>query len=327
MASAQDVLELLKEKKGTFVSGEHLSSKLGVTRSAVWKHIRHLEAAGYKIEAITHKGYCLIASPDRLFPDEIQSKLHTKWFGKKIYAFTETTSTNDRALELADSGITEGALIVAEGQTKGRGRRERTWQAKPFKNLLFSLLFRPDWTVDQAPFITQLVAVAVAEAIHEELALKVMIKWPNDILVNDKKVAGLLTEMRGQADAVEYVVCGVGLNVNSVPTGSLRYPASSLLKVANKKINRIALLQKILQRVEFHYEQSIAFGPGIIVEAWKKWSHMIGTHVSIESGRNEKIDGMVMGLAENGALLVRVESGLIKALTSGEITRLRTSTT
>ncbi len=319
MASTSDVLALLRRHGDRWCSGEDLSQHLGISRAAIWKHIRHLETEGYVIEAVPHSGYRLVGIPDRMLPDEIEFNLNTALVGRTIYAFKATSSTNDRAIDLARSGAPEGSLVVAEVQSRGRGRRERVWEAEEGKNLLFTLIFRPPWSVALAPRLTQIVAVGLAEAIDIMTGLTVSVKWPNDLIINRKKAAGILTEMQGQADRVDYVVVGAGINVNGRIPKDTRYPATSLAAETGRSVDRLDLIKLMLQKIEHQYLAVRQEGMAAIIEAWRQRALSIGAMAKIEQGHRQ-VEGMVMGIDEQGCLLLRTAQGLIETISSGEMT-------
>jgi BirA family biotin operon repressor/biotin-[acetyl-CoA-carboxylase] ligase len=325
MPKASLLLNLLRERMGQYISGEELSENLSVTRTAVWKHIHLLEESGYGIEAVPHLGYRLISVPDQLLPDEIKAGLKTRCFGQKVYGYKQTTSTNDRALELAAAGAAEGTLITTEMQTHGRGRRERVWHAKANTNLLFTLILRPAWSLDQAPLVTLLMAVALAKSIRHETGLAAQIKWPNDILVGENKVAGILTEMRVQANEIAYVAVGLGVNVNHHPTGNLRHPATSLAKCLGQPVLRLPLLRRILLEAEKLYFRALKEGFAMALQEWDGFSVMNGSHVVMELADGSPLEGMVMGVDDFGGLLIRQENGITQRITTGECVKIRKS--
>ena len=217
MVTKDQLLVYLKEKRRTWISGELLSDELSVSRSAVWKHIRKLREEGYVIESSPKKGYLLRRDSDLLLPNEIRHGLNTKVFGKKdIEYFKEIDSTNTKAKDLAQGGAPEGTVVIAEKQTKGRGRRGRTWLSPEGDGIYATLILRPAMSPGEAPRITLMTAVAVAEALLSLIQIDIRIKWPNDILVNGRKLAGILTEITADMDAVNYIVVGLGLNVNNL---------------------------------------------------------------------------------------------------------------
>jgi BirA family transcriptional regulator, biotin operon repressor / biotin---[acetyl-CoA-carboxylase] ligase len=314
------LLELLRERSGAYCSGEELSGALGVSRTAVWKHVHQLEAAGYQIAAAPHLGYRLLSSPDALLPAEIRAGLASKLFARNLLCFRETTSTNDRALDLAARGAPEGTVVAAESQTQGRGRAKRTWLSKPYANLLFSFVLRPAWPLEQAPLLTLLAAAAVARAVRAQTGLPAVIKWPNDVLVRGAKVAGILSEMRAQADLIDHLVCGIGINVNAAPAGPVRTRAASLSGLTGRPVARLPLLRRVLDEVDTLYAAARKRGPAYVLEQWEPLSAMNGAAVAVDTANGERVEGTAMGVDETGALLVRLESGLTRRFFSGEVT-------
>jgi BirA family biotin operon repressor/biotin-[acetyl-CoA-carboxylase] ligase len=314
------LLELLREHEQGYLSGEEISNRLGVSRTAVWKHIHQLEASGYRIAAVPHQGYKLLEAPDLLLPDEIRSGLKTQWLGHQMVCFHETTSTNDRAMELALGGAPEGTLVAAESQTQGRGRYQRSWLSRSHANLLFSLVLRPPWTFDQIPMITLLLAVAAARALQEHTGLAAQIKWPNDVLIRGHKVCGILTEMRTQADLITFMVCGLGINVNHAPAGPLKTKAASLAGLTGKPLLRLPLLRRVLLEIETGYVQAKKKGLSSVLAQWPRFSCTPpGTPLKLEIAGGEKLEGTAMGIDESGALLVRMENGITRRFSSGEV--------
>jgi len=212
--SKQQVLEELRKRKGEYVSGEELSRRLGLSRTAIWKHIKALRRDGYQISACTRRGYTLLCIPDRLYPEEVTAGLKTTWLGRPFYYYEEVGSTNQVAKDLAEQGAPHGAAVLAEGQTSGRGRLGRGWLSPAGKGIWLSLVLRPRVAPWQLPQLSLLAAVGVASAIKEITGLEVGIKWPNDILSRGKKLCGILTEMRAEVEITQYVILGIGLNVN-----------------------------------------------------------------------------------------------------------------
>jgi len=242
------ILDFLR-KKQEYVSGEEMSARLEISRQALWKHIQQLKDTGYEIVAVPHLGYKLVSSPDRLFPSEISCGLHTKFIAKKIYYFDSVSSTMDKAESLALQGATEGTVVLAETQTKGRGRLGRQWSSPKYKGIYLSLILKPAATPQQAPILTLLAAISVAEAIKEYCGLEVKIKWPNDVLAKDKKIGGILTELNAEMDATRFVVIGIGLNVNN-DKQTLMAGATSLKEQMQQEISRVGLLQELFRKLE-----------------------------------------------------------------------------
>ena len=200
------------------MSGQQLCDRFGVTRTAVWKVINQLKEEGYQIESVSGKGYRLIEGPvDMLSESEIASRLQTEWAGRKLYYFESTGSTNTDAKRLGEEGNPHGTVVVADIQTAGKGRRGRSWQTLAGTALSFTLLLRPDFVPDKASMITLVMALSVAEAVEKITGTETGIKWPNDIVMNRKKICGMLTEMTmtPEMDEIQYVVVGAGINVNN----------------------------------------------------------------------------------------------------------------
>ena len=208
------ILQLLRERNSTFLSGEEISHRLKVSRTAVWKRVKRLRGLGYEIEASTRSGYRLVRSPDLLTPAEVKPVLSTKWMGKVIHHFHTADSTNSEAYQLALKGTREGEVVIAESQKKGRGRLGRTWYSPPSLNLYLSVILRPKIPPQQASLITLMAAVATADAIQKFSGLLPLIKWPNDILMRGRKVAGLLNEIHSEMDRIHFVILGIGVNLN-----------------------------------------------------------------------------------------------------------------
>ncbi|MBW1745028.1 MAG: biotin--[acetyl-CoA-carboxylase] ligase, partial [Deltaproteobacteria bacterium] len=247
MTTKDQLLLYLKENHENWVSGELISNNLAVSRSAIWKHIRKLKEEGYVIESAPKKGYLLSKASDPITADEIRQGLCTNVLGRKnIIYLKETDSTNTRAKELATQGAPEGTLIIAEKQTNGRGRRGRSWFSPPGGGIYFSLILRPAISPGETPRITLMTAVVLAETLISLMKLKLRIKWPNDILVNGKKLAGILTEISTEMDAVNYIVVGLGMNVNTrfekFPS-EIKKNATSILIETGKQFPRIRLIQ------------------------------------------------------------------------------------
>lgn len=316
------LLHHLKEGRGTWVSGQFLSERMAMSRSAVWKQVGALKADGYGIESSTRKGYRLVGVPDLLRIEEVRDGLQTRVLGRtEARHYRETDSTNSRARELAAGGAPEGTLVVAEGQSRGRGRRERAWFSPPFLGVYASLVLRPSIPPGEAPRMAILAAVAVAEAIRSETGLPVTIKWPNDILAGGRKIAGILLELATDMGAVDYLVIGVGINVN-VPSGlfppEIRPLATSVLIETGSEIPRVGLLRRCLESLDIWYDRFTAEGFAPVLACWKAMSRMIGQRVVVQvPGRD--LAGIVTDVDENGFLLLRDDGGRDHRIFSGDV--------
>jgi BirA family biotin operon repressor/biotin-[acetyl-CoA-carboxylase] ligase len=317
------ILDFLKKKQG-YVSGEELSARLNISRQALWKHIQEFKEAGYEILAVPHLGYKLTACPDRLFASEISRGLQTKIIAKKICYFAELASTMDAAAALGMQGAGEGTLVVAESQTKGRGRLGRSWISPRHKGIYFSLILRPRITPAQAPVLTLVTAVSICDAIRKVTGVEAKIKWPNDIMISGKKLGGILTELSAEMDAVRFVIIGVGLNVNNTKVVPLA-TATSLREQTGAAVSRVELLQEILRAIERRY---LAQGEGenqAILQAARQASNTLGGRVKVVT-QGYTVEGHAVDLDKDGALLVRNDAGLIQKVTSGDVILSRSET-
>lgn len=314
------ILELLKNAGGTFISGEDIARRLKVSRTAVWKHIRELRQAGYAIESQSRSGYCLTESPDLLFPSEVERAITTNLIGKEIHYYKEIDSTNNQAKLLADSGAKDGAIVLSESQNGGRGRLSRGWVAPFGKGIWLSVILRPGFLPQEAPKCTLMAAVAIARAIETATGIRCGIKWPNDILYEGKKLVGILTEMNAEMDAINYVVVGMGTNVNLEEAdfpGELKKIATSLSLIKGEKIPRLPLLAEILKQLEFFYLQALECGFTGILEEWKSYSVTLERDVRV-IGLDDEFTGVAVDIDSFGALLVKTDGG-IKRVLAGDV--------
>lgn len=249
-----EILAALRASDG-YVSGQDLCGKFGVSRTAIWKAINQLKQAGYEIEAVQNRGYHIVSTPDILSENELRSIRKTEWLGNKIYYETEIDSTNTKAMKLAEEGAPHGTIVVTDHQINGRGRRGRSWESPAGEAIAMTFLLRPKIDPNNASMLTLLAAMAVARGIEDETGLKAGIKWPNDVIINRKKVSGILTEMSAQADYVNHIVVGIGINVHiqEFPE-ELKNIATSIFLELGVKINRAALIERICEYFEAYFE-------------------------------------------------------------------------
>ncbi|MBB6735462.1 biotin--[acetyl-CoA-carboxylase] ligase [Cohnella zeiphila] len=318
---SQALLSLLEERSGEFVSGEEISRKFGVSRTAIWKHIRKLEAEGYKIEAATRNGYRLIGRPSRLSVSELLGKLQTRSFGRKLQVLDAVPSTQDIARQLAEEGAPEGTLVIAEQQTQGRGRMGRAWVSPAGKGVWMSLLLRPRVPLPQAPQLTLLAAVALSRGIGKEAPLPIGIKWPNDLLVDGRKISGILLESAAEDERLKYVVVGMGISVNleaeDFPPEVLE-KAISLRMASGKPLDRAEVIASVLEEFESLYELYGEQGFEPIRALWEARSVTLGRSVTLSTpqgtveGTAEELDGL-------GGLRVRQADGTLRTVYTGEL--------
>jgi BirA family transcriptional regulator, biotin operon repressor / biotin---[acetyl-CoA-carboxylase] ligase len=317
------ILTALRSAGDGTVSGAELSQKLHVSRAAVWARIEELRSLGYDIEASPHRGYRLLAAPDVLYADDLISRLgKTKIVGRDIRVFQETTSTNDVIEKLARDGVKEGAVVFAESQTRGRGRLGRKWLSPPKRGLWFSVLLRPDLRPNEATRLTVASATALRRAIASQTGLNAQIKWPNDILIQGKKVAGILTELSAELDHVRYVTLGIGVDVNLNPSdfpAELRKVATSLKAALGRPVSRPELAVAILRELDHDYARIGSDQFAALADEWEEHGTTIGHEVVIRMG-DRQIRGRAESLGEDGALLLRTEYGHLERIVGGDVT-------
>ncbi len=305
------------------MSGQELCEYYGVSRTAIWKAVRQLEKDGYRIEAQNNKGYKLIEqeASDIFSKIEIESYLDTAWIGKKLVFHKETGSTNIDAKQLAEKGEPSGAVVVADMQTAGRGRRGRNWVSPAGKDIYMTLMLRPQCRPERASALTLVMALAVLEAIQEVTPLSCGIKWPNDIVINKKKVCGILTEMSAEIDGIHYVVIGTGINVNQTQLAEdIQDMATSLYIESNEQVNRSKLTARILSSFEKNY--------AVFEQSWDL-SGLVDKYNGFLMNRNREVrvldpkgefDGIAKGINEKGELIVeRKSDGAVVQVYAGEV--------
>jgi BirA family biotin operon repressor/biotin-[acetyl-CoA-carboxylase] ligase len=318
---SQILTELRAAREG--VSGTELAEKLDVSRAAVWARIEELRSLGYDIEASPHTGYRLIGVPDVLHADDLLSRLgRTKVVGRDIRVFQETTSTNDIVEKLARDGVEEGVVVFAESQTKGRGRLGRKWISHARKGLWFSVLLRPKLRPQAVTQLTIASVTALLRAIHSQTGLTAEIKWPNDVLVSGRKVAGVLTEMQAEPDVVKYAILGVGVNVNLAAVEfppELRRIATSLRVEADETLDRAELAVAILRELDRDYGRICGGQFEAVADEWEELCKTIGRGVTIQIG-DRRIQGRAESLDSDGALLLRTQHGRLERIIGGDVT-------
>ena len=303
-----------------FISGQEISEKLGVSRQAVWKSINALKEKGYEIQSVTNRGYRLVSSPDYLNESSLKSLLHNKIIGKNLIVLDSVNSTNDYLKKLGNEGCENGTVVAAREQTRGKGRLGRTWQSKKDDGIAFSVLLRPNVAPSEVSAITPLAGLAVCKAIREYTKLDCVIKWPNDIIVGRKKLVGILTEMSAEFDAVEYVITGIGINVDhtSFPE-EIAFKATSLLLETGRHIDKNEFLACVLEHLENEFvKNNLELTPTALSE-YTDLCATVGRSVTFQRG-TRRISGMAVGVSEHGELKVMMSDGTISLVNSGEVT-------
>ncbi len=312
----EEILNILRES-GECVSGEFLAEKLGVSRAAVWKHVHTLIKEGYEIDVQQGCGYRLLAVPDKLYPSEVRYGLQTKLLGKRVVHLNVTGSTNTVARQMAERGVEEGTVVIAENQTRGKGRLGRKWLTKQ-GGVWMSLVLKPSIDPMHASSITLLAAVSVTKALRGA-GLEAVIKWPNDVLVNGKKICGILTEMSAETDAVNFIVLGIGVNVNNDPPLET---ATSIKAELGQSVARVKFVQSLLETLEEDYLTFKAEGFTPILWSWRRFSDTLGRAVEV-TYQDEIVRGMAQDVDEDGSLLVKTEDGSIRKIVSGDCKHLK----
>ena len=312
------IIEIILNNKNEFISGEELSKKLGISRTAVWKHIKILKEEGYDIESVNRKGYKLAQAPsDLLTHKNINHRLNTKTIGKSIIHFNTIESTNDYAKQIAPNE-TEGTVIISEEQIKGRGRLGRQWYSVFGEGIWMSIILKPSIEPYKAPFLTLIAGASIADTLNN-FGVETLIKWPNDVIINNKKVSGILTELSAEIDRINHVVLGIGINVKTMEfSQEISGIATSLYK-EGYKTSRVDIVQNILQRFEkLYFEYVNNNSKEETLEICRRYSAIIGKDIYvINSGERELVK--CIGINEDGNLIVETLDKGIKEIISGEI--------
>lgn len=318
--SEEMVLGLLAEARDGYLSGEALSDKLGLPKASIFKQIDGLRAKGYQIDSLARKGYRLVAVPDRVTGLELGPLLSTAELGRVVHAFDEVDSTNDVARQLAADGAGNGELVIAEAQRRGRGRRGRSWLSPPRSSLLFSLVLCPELPPLRGPELTLAAAVAVAEVLREA-GFDARIKWPNDVLIRGRKVAGILTELSADRERIQFAILGVGVNVNlqkgELPPEVAEH-ATSLRIERGEPVPRVFLLAALLASLETWFETVQEEGFAAVRRRWVELSATLGSRVRVEADRGG-LWGQALDLDADGALLVRDDAGKVHRIVAGDV--------
>lgn len=310
------VLDVLHECQDRWVSLRGLATRTALGAESLRLELRHLEQAGYSLEHHPRYGYRLRGVPDRLLPDEIQMGLQTSIIGRDILTYEEIDSTMDAARAMAEKGAREGTCVFAEFQRRGRGRVNRRWLCPKYKGLLVSIILRPKMPYERVRLLSGMVAVALAEAIRDELGLEALIKWPNDVLINNKKTCGILVEAETPKGRGAYFLAGIGLNVNlsrkELPKEVI-YPATSLLIELGQPVDRIAMARAVLQRLDKWYRRLKDGDYKGIKERWVRLSPIIGHRALVEE-EGVEYTGRIIDLSTTGGVIMELDTGDRKTL-------------
>lgn len=315
----EEILRLLRSADG-YISGQELCNRFGVSRTAVWKAINQLKEAGYEIEAQQNKGYRLMAAPDLMTEAEIKSLMHTEWVAKEVLYFDTIDSTNTKAQELAEKGYQSGTLVVADKQESGKGRRGRSWVSPSGTGIFMTLMIKPDINPNNASMLTLVAALAVAKTITSVTGEEALIKWPNDIVINGKKVCGILTEMNAQFDYINHIVVGIGINVHneSFPEEISQMASSLMIEAGGKRFHRAQIIAETMSYFEQYYDTFLKTQDlSALVREYDKL--LVNRNKSVRVlDPKEPFDGKAMGITPKGELIVDTWESR-KLVSSGEV--------
>lgn len=315
----EKILELLNHTND-YISGQALAEQLGVSRQAVWKGINQLKEDGYQIDSVTRKGYRLQAMPSHLNFAAMNSLLSTKIIGSQLVILETVGSTNDYLKQLGNEGCKNGTVVATREQVTGKGRLGRSWSAKRDDCLMFSLLMRPNIAPSEVSAITPLTGLAVCKALRDFTGLDCKIKWPNDIIVGKKKLVGILTEMSAEFDAVEYIVTGIGINVDQGGfSEDIAFKATSILLETGKRTDKNKLLACVLAYIEEEFLKNDLKLTQTALSEYSDLCATIGKNVTF-TRNSQPISGMAVGIAPNGELKIMLSDGTIDTVNSGEVT-------
>ncbi len=319
MDKKYEILRALRESNGS-VSGQELSERIGISRTAVWKHIRALEEEGYEIEAVNRLGYRLVGVPDTIASQEVGSRLKTQRMGKEIRYFSQIDSTNQYAKRIAEEGALDGTLIIADEQTAGKGRSGRHWVTPPGEAIAFTLILRPKLTTDRISMVTLVMGLAVVQAINALYNLGAGIKWPNDAVVNGKKICGILTEMSAEISEIHYIVIGVGINANLMHfPEEIKSIATSLKLELGREVNRAELIARIMEEFERLYAKFENAGDlSDMREEYNSACLNMDRPVRVLDPAGE-YTGTARGINDLGVLKVEMPDGTMREVSSGEV--------
>jgi BirA family transcriptional regulator, biotin operon repressor / biotin---[acetyl-CoA-carboxylase] ligase len=315
------LLDAFSNNNDQYLSGQTLADTIGCSRTAIWKHIEELRKDGFELEAIRNKGYRIVKTPERVSADEIRLGLKTKFLGQSIHYENTVDSTQRVAHRLAYDQSLEGTVVVAEEQTLGRGRMERKWYSPKYTGIWMSIILSPKIPLPKAPQLTLIAAVAVVQAIEELTELTPQIKWPNDILINGKKMTGILTELQAEADQINSVIIGMGINVNQKLEDfpiELREIATSLAIEQGVYFSRSAIIRSVLTHLEKLYILYLEKGFFPIKILWESYAISIGKTIKARTLSNV-IEGKALGITDDGILKIEDHSGEIHYIYSADI--------
>nr|WP_249310341.1 biotin--[acetyl-CoA-carboxylase] ligase [Bacillus sp. FJAT-49736] len=315
------MIDAFSNANGEFLSGQALADILGCSRTAIWKHMEELRKEGFELEAIRNKGYRIVGTPKNITENELRLGLKTNELGKSIHYFESTDSTQKIAHRLAQDGCPHGTLVIAEEQTNGRGRLARNWHSPKYTGIWMSLVLRPTLPPGKAPQFTLIAAVAVSQAIEDICGISPDIKWPNDLLLNGKKITGILTELQADSDKINAIIMGIGMNVNQKKDDfplELQQVATSLSIESGKEISRSDLVKRILEKLEKYYLLYLEQGFAPLKLLWESYAVSLGKDI-VARTISGNISGKALGITDDGVLKIQDNTGKIHEIYSADI--------
>ncbi|MFS0776327.1 biotin--[acetyl-CoA-carboxylase] ligase [Neobacillus sp. 3P2-tot-E-2] len=317
----KELLDAFTNAGEDYLSGQHIAELIGCSRTAVWKHIEELRKEGFELEAVRRKGYRIVKTPEKITADELRLGLKTNFIGKNVHYEESVESTQKIAHRLAYENAPEGTIIIAEEQASGRGRMDRKWHSPKYTGIWMSIILRPNIPLPKAPQLTLLAAVAIVQAIEDLTDLLPEIKWPNDILIRGKKVTGILTELEAEADRINSIIIGIGMNVNQTKEdfpSELQEIATSLFLEKGEKVSRSDLIKGIFMNLEKLYLLYLEEGFLPIKLLWEGYAISIGRKITARTLSNSII-GTAQGITDDGVLIMVDEQGKTHHVYSADI--------
>ena len=321
----EQILGLLREAGG-FVSSQRICKDLGITRAAVWKQIQRLRTQGYSIQGVSSVGYRLCEVPDALCVLEADPGIRTEVIGRTIRVEEETESTNEDIWESGRQGAEEGEVIIAETQRAGRGRRGRQWVSPPKVNLYMSVLLRPPLLPAEAAVITLMAGVVLCETMEEVFRLRPQMKWPNDLLLEGRKAAGILAEMHAEQESIHFLVLGIGVNLNmsaDMFPKDVRYPATSVRIALGRPVERLPFVRRFLENLDRGYRRLLTEGGSAVLRAWNRYCAHAQGWLEVSTVRGT-VEGRFRGLDEEGSMILEVSPTRRETIRAGDVSRVYT---
>ena len=310
------IIQMLIDSDSEYVSGQNISDKLGITRAAVWKRISKLKELGFEIESVTKKGYKLLSYPDILNKELIEIGMKSDFIGHSVEVLESVDSTNDYAKKKAKE-LVDGSVIISLEQVKGKGRRGRSFHSGKGDGIYLSIILKPGFEPTKAPFITSIAGAALVNTFNK-FNIQTKVKWPNDVLINGKKVAGILTEMSADMEFIEYIVLGVGINVSGLEFPNELKNIATSLKLEGYDVKKLSIIWQFIYEFELLYNLYLNENTSEIVNILKNNSSVIGKQINVHY-MNEIESAIAVDINNQGALIIKTQEGEVKELSSGEI--------